>query len=396
MRICYLADAASIHIQRWVAYFAERGHEVHVITFATANADKALTHHLRPFRRHGRLGYLLAALEIRRVIGRIAPNILHVHFLTSYGLLGALTFFHPLLATAHGSDVLVSPRRSTWASLAVRLAVRRADVVTAVAKHMVPALQRFGASPGRLLYVPNWVDDKVFNPFGRLADPAGRAVVLSDRALKPLYDVETLVKAIPLVVKEGCPMEFVIIGEGSEEGKLKRYVSSTNLENHVRFAPPLPHRELAGHLRAADIYVSTSLSDGLSVSLLEAMACGAFPVVTDIPGNRELIEDGKNGYLFPAGDVQALADRLVRAAKERALADQARQWNWQLVRERHSESVVMPKVEGLYQRLAMANRKSAFVALRRPVHDRKAFAEGERRLVPSRLSSFDDWGVDRW
>jgi glycosyltransferase involved in cell wall biosynthesis len=76
---------------------------------------------------------------------------------------------------------------------------------------------------------------------------------------------------------------------------------------------------LAELLRGADIYVSTSRSDSTSVSLLEAMASGAFPVVTDIPGNRVWIAHSENGLLFPAGDSDALASCIRRAVKDTQL-----------------------------------------------------------------------------
>ncbi|MEO6462789.1 MAG: glycosyltransferase, partial [Candidatus Eisenbacteria bacterium] len=79
----------------------------------------------------------------------------------------------------------------------------------------------------------------------------------------------------------------------------------------VRFAGRVPHRELPALLASAAVAVSCARSDSTSISLLEAMASGATPVVTDLPGNREWIDDGVEGRLFPPGDATALADALV-------------------------------------------------------------------------------------
>jgi glycosyltransferase involved in cell wall biosynthesis len=96
----------------------------------------------------------------------------------------------------------------------------------------------------------------------------------------------------------------------------------------------VPHDEMPDLLSRTDIYVSTSLSDGTSVSLLEAMACGAFPVVTDIPANREWIEDGNNGLLVPTEDEVSLAKRILEAMNQRELVASACQKNREIVEKR--------------------------------------------------------------
>jgi len=74
--------------------------------------------------------------------------------------------------------------------------------------------------------------------------------------------------------------------------------------------------ELIVQLQSADIYVSASLSDGSSISLLEAMACGLAPIVSDIPGNREWVTESDNGWLFPPTDIKHLADVMAQAAAD--------------------------------------------------------------------------------
>ena len=102
------------------------------------------------------------------------------------------------------------------------------------------------------------------------------------------------------------------------------------------------------------IYVSTARSDTTSVSLLEAMACGLFPVVTDIPANREWIDDGHNGRLFPAGDAAALGQALVGAWSEAGLRRAARERNLEIVRSRARWQDTMEGPRRLMRRLAGA------------------------------------------
>jgi glycosyltransferase involved in cell wall biosynthesis len=76
--------------------------------------------------------------------------------------------------------------------------------------------------------------------------------------------------------------------------------------------------DLPRYYRSADLYISASHSDGTSISLLEAMACGAPVLLSDIPGNREWVAPGKNGWLFPGGDANALAEAILRAIEKRS------------------------------------------------------------------------------
>ena len=111
MRICYLADAESIHVQRWADYFAQRGHEVHLISFKHSNIHNTIPHFLRrlPFRLEV-VSLLLNSLpvffQIKRLLQKIKPDIIHAHYVWEYGIAGALTRFQPFVISAWGSDVL--------------------------------------------------------------------------------------------------------------------------------------------------------------------------------------------------------------------------------------------------------------------------------------------------
>jgi glycosyltransferase involved in cell wall biosynthesis len=129
--------------------------------------------------------------------------------------------------------------------------------------------------------------------------------------------VITLLKTVPLVIKQAQKsVKFVIVGEGSQKHRLIKFTRDLNVEKYVEFKGELSQKDLLDCYFDSDIYVSTSLSDSTSVSLLEAMALGLIPIVTGIPGNREWIEDKKNGFLFPISDHQALAKQIIYAINE--------------------------------------------------------------------------------
>jgi glycosyltransferase involved in cell wall biosynthesis len=117
----------------------------------------------------------------------------------------------------------------------------------------------------------------------------------------------------------------------------------------VKFEGWVDHDELPGWLASSKVYVSTSLSDSLAISNLEAMACGIFPIVTDIPSNREWIEDGENGFIVPTDDPEILAQRMVEAMGNEKIREKAGIHNRRIVGERANWNKNMMEIEELYR-----------------------------------------------
>src|SRR5712692_8824738 len=129
MKLCLLADAASVHTRRWAEYFAERGHEVHLLSMRSARYSRVTVHRIRP--PFGRGGYLAAAWVARRRIRELAPDLVHAHYASSYGLWGALGGRRPLLLSAWGTDVHDFPRRGPLQRHLLEWNLSRADILCA-------------------------------------------------------------------------------------------------------------------------------------------------------------------------------------------------------------------------------------------------------------------------
>jgi glycosyltransferase involved in cell wall biosynthesis len=160
-----------------------------------------------------------------------------------------------------------------------------------------------------------------------------------------------LIRAIPIILKEEPETKFLIAGDGPEKETLEREVKNLNINSSVRFLGRVPHEQMPNLLSQADIYVSTSLYDGTSVSLLEAMGSGAFPVVTDIPSNREWIVDGKNGFLVPIDEAGILASRILDAIRNRDLLEKSRSDNLLIVEKKAFWPTNIKRLEGIYSSL---------------------------------------------
>jgi L-malate glycosyltransferase len=347
MRIAFLADASLPHTLRWVNFFASRGHDGLLLSLERGGGyDCPLVHLTTPGGLPRFLRYTLAVPAAARRLHDFRPDLVNAHFLPNYGWMATRLHASPFVLTTLGSDILLVPKLTPLHRWRTRHVLARCDRVTADAPMLAAAIAAFGVLPERILTVPFGIEPGRFDTLRER--PARPLVVLSTRRLEPVYDVATLLRAfelLPAGLRQG--MELRIAGTGSELRELRRI----GLDPPARFLGWLAPAALDRALSAAHVYVSASRSDSTSVSLLEAMAAGCLPVVSDIPGNREWMRDGENGLLFPAGDAAALAACLQRAAADPELRARAAGVNRELVATRASWPENMARVETLFAEL---------------------------------------------
>jgi glycosyltransferase involved in cell wall biosynthesis len=310
------------------------------------------------------LRYPYDTIKVRRLIKKIKPDILHVHYAVGYGLLGSLSGFHPFILSVWGSDVLVAPKESKIYKLTVELAIRRADVIHCDADHVITPLIKLGAKPEKIKLIYFGVDTQKFRPIQgseELRQDLGlfdSPTVISVRSLEPIYDIKTLIDSITLVLKEIPGAKFLVVGGGSQEISLKEQANSLGISASVKFTGRIPNDELPKYFNSADIYVSTSLSDaGLASSTAEAMACGLPVIITDFGDNKKWVEDGTNGFLIPLSNPQALASKIVYLIRNKEIRNRFGHINRQIIEERNDWEREMGKVEKLYQDLFESSKK---------------------------------------
>jgi len=271
----------------------------------------------------------LRALILRLYFTFVRPQIALGCMATKYGFYVALSGFRPLVLIVWGSDILLAPKRLLPSRLAVKLTLRRADAVIVDSEVQKDAVIELGCNPEKILKFP-WFDPKnvhaARSPTSRddIRDKLGwteNPIVINTRSHEPIYGVEYFVEAIPEVINKLPEARFLILGAGQLSAKLKEKVKELRIENYVKFLGMLPRENTIAYVNAADLYVSASLSDGTSSSLLEAMTLGIPPLVTAIPGNMEWIRDGWNGYLVGIKDPHMLAEKITVLLNDKDLRD---------------------------------------------------------------------------
>lgn len=362
MRLCFFGDASSYHVSRWLRFFGKAGHETHCISTGAASLPGVRIHHLRNpfaetvFRHFFYPAYYLAA---RRKIQEIRPEVLHGLQINLYSYLGMRTGARPFVITPFGGDVLVNPKTSAFASHMARYCLRGADLITTDADHIQPALTALGAAPSRIQRVYFATDVDQYRPMPKdkhLIDSLGlqgRTCVLSLRHLMPIYNIETLIRSIPLVRSRVPDIVYLIVSRGPEEEMLKTLANSLGVNDAIRWLGFLPGSELAKYFNLADIYVSTSLSDaGLASSTGEAMSCGLPAVITDFGDNAQWVQNGVNGFLFPVKAPDALAERIIILAEHPSLRAEMGARNRKVIEERYNWAKEMARMEAMYADLA--------------------------------------------
>ena len=283
-------------------------------------------------------------------------QMIHVHWAIPTGLIGVGIAFlsrKPMMVTIHGSDFRLAMDQSSFLKRIFLYVCKKANHLHCVSDGMKRELEELGINGGKISAFPMGIETDFLNKHGvqRVGFAKRPTTILSNRNLLPIYNVSLLIRAIPLVLREESKVKCFIAGDGPEREGLEREVKNLNLGDFVQFLGRVPHDAMLNLLGETDIYVSTSLHDGTSVSLLEALGSGAFPVVTDIPSNREWISDGENGFLVPTDEERVLAMRILESIRNRSLVEKARQKNLRLVTEKVLWPATIEKTKRIYEKV---------------------------------------------
>lgn len=255
--------------------------------------------------------------DLERVIAQWQPDLIHAGSIQTAAYLVALTGFQPLVSMSWGYDLLQEAGRSLELGQATAFTLQRSSVLVGDCQAVRDKAAGYGMPAGRIVTFPWGVDLEKFSPASTKNQDGRVFTVLSTRSWEPLYGVDILAQAFVLAAQTCPQLRLCMLGDGSLAGQLRSIFERGGITEQVSFPGQVGQNDLPDHYRSADLYVSASHTDGSSVSLLEALACGLPALVSDIPGNREWIEPGLQGWLFPDGDAEALASGIITAFEGR-------------------------------------------------------------------------------
>lgn len=350
--LCLLGDANSVHLRRWALAMRERGFRVSVVT-ARPEPIEGIEQVVLPAVRR-RADWLLRAGAARRAVQRLAPDLVHAHYVTSYGFLAARCNRRPLLMTAWGSDLLVTAQSGLlWRALTGWI-LKRADLVTGDSLDLLAAADAFGLRrPAELVH---WgADLQRFAP----APWEARAPfeIVSLRHWEPNYRIGVILQAVAQLRREDPdrPLHLHLLGGGPDEALLRVQAARLDIERRVTFHGRLDEAGMAAVLARCKASVSVPASDATSVSVLESMAAGVPVLASDLPANRHWLGD-ETRRIVPVDDAAALAAALRALRDDDAFARRISESQLARMQRDGDRRVQMDRMAARYRQLLAASR----------------------------------------
>lgn len=334
MRVTFIGPAI-VHLASWTRAFQDAGVDVSVVTCHRALDFSANVPLLQlTSRLPSRLNLLRQLPAIKRAIAAHNPDLVVAYYASSYGLLASLVADRPYVVVTAGSDVNLQEGGRSYLAPLVRRALARAAAVVCWSDSMRDAVLRFRVPSAKVMVLPRGIDTRPFLAAATSRQANGVLRLVCLRRLRPIFHHDTLIEACRLLKDRGVRWHLTLCGDGTEREGIEAHIRRAGLEDRVRILGHLQNAQVPEILREADLYVALPEIDGASASLFEAMSAGLYPIVSDIPANRQWIEDGVNGSLVSYRDPAAVAAAIERAAAEPDARQRAIDRNLEFARAR--------------------------------------------------------------
>lgn len=190
----------------------------------------------------------------------------------------------------------------------------KADRIVVPSGYLKKIVTNWGVDPEKITVIYNAFDEpKVEGSKEEIRGKLGwkNPTILYAGRLVPWKGIDTVISILPEILKENPDVSFCIVGEGPDKSYLQDIAAKNKVEKHVLFTGKMSHEDTLQRMKAADIFVLNTSYEGFSHVILEALAVGVPIATTPVGGNTEIIENGKNGVLFPYNDREKLGDSIL-------------------------------------------------------------------------------------
>ena len=330
MKLLILGDVNSVHIQKWSINLASKDiligifslSEVAVNWFENSEYIEVLSHggikDNATFHKPliSKIKYLKVLPALKKAIRSFEPDIIHAHYASSYGLIGALSGFHPFFLSVWGNDVFDFPNEGVLNREILKYNLRNADRVFSTSYTMEKETKKYTAK--NVEVIPFGVDIEIFR--AELKDESTRSdgiLIGTIKTMEKEYAIHDLIMAFSIVRKKNLSkdLKLLIVGSGTLEHELKKLSKDLSLDHVITFTGFIQPMDIPKYHNMIDIFVCLSVRESFGVAVVEAMACMKPVVVSNADGLPEVVDDGDTGYVVPISDPEAAAnaiDKLVR------------------------------------------------------------------------------------
>jgi L-malate glycosyltransferase len=307
---------------------------------------------------HEEFRFLFYQNKLSQIIKKFKPDVIHAGWIQLDGLVAALTGFRPILQMPWGSDILWHPFTSDKYLKQTKFALNMATHITCDCEEVKRTIiDLVNYDKDKITVMPWGIDLKLFNPerknpdIIKKLDWQNKRIIIMTRSFNVIYGIHFFLMALPQIINSEGRTRVLLVGTGPLEEDLKEIVNSLDLNQYVHFVGFVPNDHLAYYLNSSEVYISTSKSDGASLSLLEAMACGLPLVVSDVPAICEWVTDGENGYVVPRKKVKPISDKVLLLLNDQDSAKKMGKLNLEIAQEKADWDKNYLVLENIYREM---------------------------------------------
>jgi len=322
MKILLLSDTYSEHTEKWALGLANRGIHVGLFSFNKASYEwydhPNITLYFEPDKKINaestltKLSYFKYVTVLKKIIKHFQPDILHAHYATSYGMVGALTGFHPFILSVWGSDVYDFPKRSKVHRRLFQYNLRKADMILSTSQIMREEVLKY--TKKEVFVTPFGVDTSVFKAEQVMGKDKDKIYIGTIKPIEDKYGIRYIIEAARILIYEKglLNLQFLLIGPSSETAKYQSQIIEANLSEFVKLVGRVPFNEITRYHNLLDIFLNVSIDDSESfgVAAVEAMACEKPVIISDVGGLMEVAGQGDFAKVIPRANAKALAEAI--------------------------------------------------------------------------------------
>ncbi|MBC8316177.1 MAG: glycosyltransferase [Bacteroidales bacterium] len=334
MRVLLLSDVNSTHTQKWAVSLKNAGVVSGLFSITEPKVPWCQDHGIPLFLSRWQQWntllpavftktlYLMRLPSLRRAIKDFRPDIIHAHYASSYGFLGALSGFHPFVLSVWGTDIFDFPNISFVHKMIIKFNLSKADKILSTSNVMVRETEKY--TNKEIEVTPFGVDLAHFKL--RTVDSIfdNDAVVIGTvKTLEPKYGIRDLLKAFKIVKEnnQNLPVKLLVVGGGPEEKVLKKLAKDLSIHDDTVFTGSISSIGVSEYYNMISIFVALSIKESFGVAIVEAQATEKPVVVSNSGGLPEVVEDGVTGIVVESKNPDAAAKAIEYLVHNRALGE---------------------------------------------------------------------------
>ncbi len=354
MKLVILGENGSVHVQKWIRALADlHDIELHVICFHRGIEYPDVQYHFLKEYTRNKLDYLLNVPRVRKYVQAIQPHVVHAHYATSYGLLGALSGAKAYMLTGWGADIFDSPKNPIMRTI-LRYSFSKADALSVLSEITLREMRKHTSKPVHL--IPFGVDTEKFSPVKRVENSIIRVGTI--RTLSEKYGLVYVIKGFAKASMSRPNLRLEIVGDGPQRSMLEELCAELRISNRVTFHGYINQNNdferYKSLLDSFDIFCILSIIDSetFGVAAVEAESCGIPVIATRVGGLPEVVLSEKTGILVAPKNEEETADAIARLTDNLSLRNAMGQAGRAFVTEKYDWKKNVAMMKSVYDTLA--------------------------------------------